>query len=108
MSLRKSRPFFATDTANKAVSVTTLLGQPRRVVSLKCIVHFDQRKNRRAAGLDIESDELILLRRPPGKLKRNETTRQNDRAAVCLAHRIVIGSTNELIIERPIGPNHKL
>src|SRR5437870_11058623 len=105
---RKSRPFFAADTLNEAVAMAALEGQPCRVVSLKCVVNFDQRKNRRARRLDIESDELILLRRPPFKLKRNVTTRQNDRAALRLADCMLIRSANDPLLEVPTRPTHNM
>jgi hypothetical protein len=71
----KTRPFFAADTVNEAVAMAAFQSQPSLIVSLKTVVNFHQRENRRAAWLDIESDELILLRRPPLKLKRYVTTR---------------------------------
>jgi hypothetical protein len=82
--------------------MAALLSQPGRIVSLKIVLNFNQRENRRAGWLDIESDELILLRRPSFKLSRYVTTRQNDCAAVSFAYRSVISSANELIFEGSI------
>src|SRR6266849_1268331 len=49
-----TRPFFAADTANETFGMTALERQSCRVVSLKRVVNFDQRKNRRAV-VDVQS-----------------------------------------------------